>query len=543
MDSNKLLKIYDREKESGERNNFDQLVQTAADMCKQESNNINRLQAKGEKKGTNRLIDVGIKARRMYTAGMMSNMFPQGQSWLKINTTDKKLMDNNNVSRALQAVTTKFTSAIEESNFYEEVSRSIDDTGWAGTTSLYVEPDKKTKLNWRNHAYREFYFCNDHRGKMDTYIRDFKLTARQACQQFGDDAPEKCRDAHDANKNTEFKFVHFVMPRADVDYGSHKKQDKPWASYYVCCDDKDWMSESGFDYMPYSVWGMYRGSNNEKYFWSPAMEVAQTLSMINRMELTRIRSAERVSNPPWLAPNDGGVRRISNDDGAIIYWNAGNPLSKPEQLNPSDNPMVNDDMILKKEEEIMDAFFIPLFNPLHNKRNMSATESVERLNLSMQFIVPAVNNMVKYGIRPALETAFQILRGEKMFPELNIPELDEAGIEFELVGKASLAARQIELYGMMTALEQTGMMAQVKPEVMDVWNADEFGHIVQEVNMVPVRAQASQDDMDKARAERAKLQQQQMEMAQAQTVSDAYVKTAKAPEEGSGAEELMNKLS
>jgi len=78
---------------------------------------------------------------------------------------------------------------------------------------------------------------------------------------------------------------------------------------------------------------------------------------------------------------------------------------------------------------------------------------------------------------------------------------------------------------------------------MDVWNADEFGHIVQEVNMVPVRAQASQDDMDKARAERAKLQQQQMEMAQAQTVSDAYVKTAKAPEEGSGAEELMNKLS
>ncbi len=538
MDSTQVIKLWEREKGSSERSNFDTLVQTAADWCKPEANNIERLSAKGQKKDSRRLIDAGIKARRMFTAGMMSNMFPDGQNWVGIKT-DKERMKSDKVRLAMQSATQTFSEAIEQSNFKEEIGQCVDDTGWAGTTSCFVENDKKTKLNYRNHKYKEFYFCNDHRGKMDTYIRDFKLDGRQACQEFGDEAPEKCKANKESGKDDEFLFVHVVMPRADVDYSSSDKAKKPWASYYACIEDKEWQKESGYDYMPYAVWGMYRGSNNEKYFWSPAMEVGQTLSMVNRMEVTRLRGAERVSNPPWLAPNDGGTRRISNDEGAIIYWNAANPLSKPEQLQPSDNVMVNDDMIIKKEEEIMDAFFVPLFNPLQGKQNMSATESIERLNLSMQFITPAVNNMVKYGIKPILETSFEIMLKSGYFPELEIPELSGANIEFELTGKAALAARQIQLFGAMTALEQTGMMAQVKPEIMDNWNVDKFAKFVQEANMVPVQLQSTEDEIKAERTKRAQLEKAQMDMQKAQTMSDAYVKTQKTPEAGSGAEELM----
>ena len=155
--------------------------------------------------------------------------------------------------------------------------------------------------------------------------------------------------------------------------------------------------ESGFDEMPYSVARFYK-TNYEKYGRSPAIEVFATLPLINRMEVSRIRGAERVSNPPWLAPNDGSVRRISNDQGSIIYYNAGNPLSKPEQLRPMDNVVVNDQMIQKKEEEVLDAFYVPLFNPLMNKQNMTAFESQERLNISLQFLTPAVNRVNKYFV-------------------------------------------------------------------------------------------------------------------------------------------------
>jgi hypothetical protein len=261
--------------------------------------------------------------------------------------------------------------------------------------------------------------------------------------------------------------------------------------------------------------------------------------MINDMEQTRIRGAQRVSNPPWLSPNDGSVRRICNDQGSIIYWNAGNPMSKPEQLQPTDNVMINDDMISKKEEEVMDAFYVPLFNPLHDKKNMTAFESSERLNLSLQFLTPAVSRLNRYFVRPALERAFGILLRAGHFPELDIPELSGATLSFDLVGKASLAARQIELFGTMTAIEQTGMIGQVKPEVWDNWDADETARFIQEVNMVPVSLQASEDMVTETREKREAQIAEDRAAQEAQVMSDAYSKTTNAPEEGSGAQAML----
>jgi hypothetical protein len=112
-------------------------------------------------------------------------------------------------------------------------------------------------------------------------------------------------------------------------------------------------------------------------------------------------------------------------------------------------------------------------------------------------------------------------------------------LDFDLVGKASLAARQIELFGTMTAIEQTGLVGQVKPEIWDNWDADETARFIQDVNMVPVALQASEDDVTAVREERQAQMEAQQEAEKAQVMSDAYVKTQKAPEAGSGAEALM----
>tara|TARA_R100001230_G_C5651181_1_gene156324 strand:+ start:1 stop:912 length:912 start_codon:yes stop_codon:yes gene_type:complete len=300
--------------------------------------------------------------------------------------------------------------------------------------------------------------------------------------------------------------------------------------------------ESGFDEMPYSVARFYK-TNYEKYGRSPALEVAATLPMINRMEVSRLRGAERVSNPPWLAPNDNSVRRISNDQGSIIYWNAGNPLSKPEQLRPADNVVVNDQMITKKEQEVLDAFYVPLFNPLMNKQNMTAFESAERLNLSLQFLTPAVNRLNKYFVTPILERAFSIMLREKVFTELEIEDLSDESLEFDLVGKASIASRQIELFGTMTALQQMMQIAQFKPEILDNVNADKTARFIQEVNMVPVDLQLSEDSVAELRGQKAQAAQQAAQQKELMGAADMYSKTAKTPEEGSGAEQLMQQLT
>ena len=543
MNVNSLIEMYKREKSSAERTSFESLYESAAEFCNPSSDNIQGKRAKGQRNDSQRITDIGIKARRMFTAGMMSHLFPQGQNWIRVVPQNRDLQENDNVTRALSSVTKKFVRAIEDSNFYEEMGQCIDHCGYIGTTALYCEPTNRRMLNFRSHYINQFYFCENYLGEVDTVMREFKLTARQVIQQFGDDCPEPIKKVglEPRTSNKEFTFVHIVMPRETYKVDSVDKMEKRIASYYICLELKEIVLESGFDEMPYSVGRFYK-TNYEKYGRSPALEVFSTLPLINRMEVSRIRGAERVSNPPWLAPNDGSVRRISNDQGSIIYWNAGNPLSKPEQLRPLDNVVVNDTMIEKKEEEILDAFYVPLFNPLMNKKNMTAFESAERLNLSLQFLTPAVNRLNKYFVTPILERAFGIMLRNGMFPELEIEDLSEQNLEFDLVGKASIASRQIELFGTMTAMNQMMQIAQYKPEILDNVNADKTARFIQEVNMVPVDLQLSEEEVSAIRESREEEAMMQQEAMQAQALSDAYVKTQKAPEEGSGAQALMEEL-
>jgi hypothetical protein len=453
MNVDSLIQMYKREKGSSERANFEDLYQSAAEFCNPKADNIQQTKSKGQRSDQQRLTDIGIKARRMFTAGMMSHLFPQGQNWLRVVTQNRDLMQFDNVVRALTTVSKKFIRAIEESNFYEEMGQCIDHCGYIGTTALYCESSPRRILNFRSHYINQFYFCENYLGDVDTVIREFKLTARQAVQQFGNDCPQEIKEMalEPKTSSKEYTFIHIVIPRDKFIPNSDIKEEKPIASYYIELQSKKLVLESGFDEMPYAVGRFYK-TNFEKYGRSPALEVFTSLPLINRMEVSRIRGAERVANPPWLAPNDGSVRRISNEQGSIIYWNAGNPLSKPEQLRPMDNVIVNDTMIEKKEQEVLDAFYVPLFNPLLNKKNMTAFESQERLNLSLQFLTPAVNRLNKYFVVPVLERAFGIMLRAGAFKELELEELSGASLEFDLVGKASIASRQIELFGTMTAI-------------------------------------------------------------------------------------------
>ena len=54
--------------------------------------------------------------------------------------------------------------------------------------------------------------------------------------------------------------------------------------------------------------------------------------------------------------------------------------------------------------------------------------------------------------------------------------------------------------------------------------------------MVPIDLQLSEAEVDEIRGQRAEAQAAAEQRANAQALSDAYVKTQKTPEEGSGAE-------
>ena len=171
MNIDSLIEMYKREKSSSERTNFENLYQSAAEFCNPAADNIQSKCSKGDRDSQERITDIGIKARRMFTAGMMSHLFPQGQNWLRVVTQNRDFMQSDNVIRALTSVTKKLLRAIEDSNFYEEMGQCIDHCGYIGTTALYCEPTKTKMLNFRSHYINQFYFCENYLGEVDTVIR------------------------------------------------------------------------------------------------------------------------------------------------------------------------------------------------------------------------------------------------------------------------------------------------------------------------------------------------------------------------------------
>ena len=136
MEVSSLITMYKREKSSSERQNFENLYESAAEFCNPSADNIQSKRSKGQRDDEQRITDIGIKARRMFTAGMMSHLFPQGQNWIRVVPQNRDLQQSDNVVRALSSVTKKFVRAIEESNFYEEMGQCIDHCGYIGTTGL-----------------------------------------------------------------------------------------------------------------------------------------------------------------------------------------------------------------------------------------------------------------------------------------------------------------------------------------------------------------------------------------------------------------------
>lgn len=530
---------FNQLKNETERSNFENNWQAQAEYCSPTNNNVNTVRTAGERKSSERLIDIGIRSNRIFTSGLSSHLVPAGARFFTYGTGDPRLKRNDAVSRYFADVTEITYDILNSSNFFQEFTKCLNQLGFIGTSCIIAEPASVGNvINFKAHYINEYYIAEDAFGKVDTVYFELKMTARQVYQLFGDQCSERIlNDATDPKKSDNpYTIIHAIEPRHDFIKDSLKADERPIKSTYVELESKHVLKNSGYYEMPYAV-GRFYQSTNEKYGRSPADECIATLSMVNAMEKTRLQAAQRASNPPWLSPNDGSVRRISNQSGSIIYWNAGNPASKPEQLSVKDNVMVNDQMIQVKNEEIEDAFFMPLFDPLINRQNMTATESQLRANIALQNLVPAIGRLTTELLNPLFKRIYFILQRQGMFPPMP-PELD-GDIQVGFNSKATQAIKQLEIAGIYQTLENVTFLSQFDPSILDNFNMDEVARKTAEANSVPTDVLNSEIEVEKTRAERAQQAAEERQQEQLSAGADAYNKTSQAPEAGSGAQALM----
>lgn len=172
-------------------------------------------------------------------------------------------------------------------------------------------------LRYENEFIGEIYWERDSRSGHLRKHKRFNLTAEQAHDRFGEDAPKVVREAMQERRgSTEFTFLHVIEMNTGADPDRIDAKGMPIKScYYVCGADDEVFMEGGYRTMP-RVTSIYSPTATTDWGYSPTMRVLPQILRLQAIDNDRTLGAELNLLPPFLSMDD-------ELDGAILEMVAG----------------------------------------------------------------------------------------------------------------------------------------------------------------------------------------------------------------------------
>lgn len=519
------------------RGNWMNLWQECADWSMPTNDNINRVRISGQEKPVQRLIDIGISSNYNFAAGFFSHTYPSSTIWAKYRHPLPRIMKDKAVADYFEEVSRIIHNVIIGSNFAQEEFQSLLCMGSLGTSCLSVEEDDKSVVKFHNYVMGQVRIDENYKHEVDTIGRELELPARQAIQQFGEEALRKAELGHILediyeSKKDKYKFVNLVSPREDYDKDMKDVANKPWSSIWVSRDSGEIVLKTGFDHLPYRVARFVTG-NDEVYGRSPCSMKLGALRRSNVIYRSVILAGERAVNEQWLVADDDTVaqRSITSRPGAMIKYRANSIGGKPEPLPYNGNHQIGIELLDRHDAEIKEAFFNHLFRPLEDYRNMTATEVNERMTTDLMSLASFVARYIEEKVTPLMETVYYFCQKRNLLPDIP-PALAEApDFEIDYVGRLALASKNFETMGAVTSIRIMGEAASFHPALLswfDNIDADKLGNSIWFSQNATMGALKDPPVVVAERAKRAEKQAQQQQIDNLAPVADAAQKLSGA---------------
>lgn len=410
------------------------------------------LNSNGQRK-TEQMVDAtGALALPKFAAAMESMLTPRNQTWSYIKPVDKALLRNRTARMWFDdANETLFRYRYApRANFASQVHESWMGLGAFGTAPLYIDPLSGSQKGIRYRALHlgEVYFMENHQGIIDTALRKYPLTARQAAQQFTPEKlpPEiltKLGDPQQEN-TVKFWFIQCVRPRAEMDnnYDPQRLDTKgmPFGSWHVAVAGKTVVKESGFHTFPFAI-SRYVVAPGETYGRSPAMLALPSIKTLNEEKKTVLKQGHRTVDPVLLAHDDGVIDGFSLRPGDI---NAGGVTSDGKLLVhalPVGDLSLAKEMMETEARVINDAFLVTLFQILVDTPQMTATEVLERAREKGALLSPTMGRQQSEFLGPMQERELDVLAQQNLLPPM--PDIvRQANAEYDTMYDSPLSRAQ-----------------------------------------------------------------------------------------------------
>lgn len=486
---------------------------------------------RGEKRAEVLFDSTAITASNLLAASLQGTLTSPSLQWFHINIRNKQFNENREVQLWLEDSANKMYDVFNQSNFNTEVHELYLDLVTIGTGALFVEEDKKGFLEGGIHFstlhIAEFYIQENTKGYVDTLYRKYKLTARQAVQEFGiDNVGQKITEAAKDKPDKMFNFIHAVEPLEDYERSMGKAETKlPFHSCHVCEEDKMVVRAGGYKEFPYLVprWSKATG---EIFGRSPSYNALPDIKTLNKAVEIGLRAWSKAIDPPLLVQDDGVIGRVRMTPGGITVVR-NDAAVQPFQSGA--NFALTDMKENQLRQAIRQAYYSDQLQ-LQEGPQMTATEVQVRYELMQRLLGPTLGRFQSEFLNPLIERVFGIMYRADGFidaPEIIIGQ----SIDVEYVGPLARSQRMEEAVAVERLYQLAMQVAQVDPNILQIINHDKAIRLRAELLGVPKTVLKGEDEVEAEREAAALQQMMQQQMMVEQHQADVAAKQAKTATE------------
>ena len=507
---------------------------------------ITFLRSRGEKRTEVLFDSTAITANNLLAASLQGTLTSPSLPWFSLKLRDDDANKIRDVQIWLEDTARRMYAVFNESNFNTEVREMYLDLCSVGTSAIFVEEANEGFLQGGLHFntlhIAEYFIQENSTGRVDTLYRKYKMTARQAVQEFGEDnVGTKIKEAVKAKPDTQFNFIHAVEPTPDYErsVGMKSKTKLPFHSCHVCFEDKMVVRVGGYNEFPYLVprWSKATG---EIFGRSPSYNALPDIKTLNKAVEIGLKAWAKAIDPPLLVTDDGVIGRVRMTPGGITVVRSDTAI-KPLQIGS--NWQITDLKENQLRTAIRQAYYSDQLQ-LQEGPQMTATEVQVRYELMQRLLGPTLGRFQTEFLNPLIERVFGImLRSDALTPRPS--EMEGMNMDIEYVGPLARSQRMEEAIAVERLYQLAMQVVQVDPTVMDVIDHEQAIRMRATLLGVPKTVLRGEDEVAEIREQRAAAQQQAQEQAMAQQQADTALSQGKAmtemskPETKEGMEEAV----
>jgi len=506
------------------------------------------LRTRGEKRTEVLFDSTAITANNLLAASLQGTLTSPSLPWFSIKLRDEELNEDRDVQLWLEDTARRMYDTFNETNFNTEVHEMYLDLCSIGTAALFVEEGSNgfdtDGIHFNCLHIAEYYIQESIDGKVDTLYRKYKLTARQAVQEFGfDNVGEKIQTASKERPDHKFNFIHAVEPTADYERSTGKSATKlKFHSCHVCEEDKMVVRTGGYNEFPYLVprWSKATG---EIFGRSPSFNALPDIKTLNKAVEIGLKAWAKAIDPPLLVQDDGVIGRVRmTPAGITVIRNDG--AVKPLQIGT--NWQITDLKENQLRTAIRQAYYSDQLQ-LQEGPQMTATEVQVRYELMQRLLGPTLGRFQSEFLNPLIERVFGIMyRAGALMQEPEI--IKGTKIDVEYLGPLARSQRMEESVAIERLYSLAMNIAQIDPAIMDNIDHDEAVRLRGKLLGVPKTVLRGKDDVDNMRtmraeqAQMAQMAQEQQALGKAQKDQAQAAKILADPNVSSGLEDTVQEM-